>query len=43
MTRGGEKRKMADTTPAGDDYRITITKSEKYRVARDGNRPPIVL
>ena len=28
---------MADTTTAGDDYRITITKSEKYRVARDGN------
>ena len=28
---------MADTTPTGDDYRITITKSEKYRVARDGN------
>ena len=27
---------MADTTNAGD-YRITITKSEKYRVARDGN------
>ena len=27
---------MTDTTPAGD-YRITITKSEKYRVARDGN------
>ena len=27
---------MADTTHAGD-YRITITKSEKYRVARDGN------
>ena len=27
---------MADTTSAGD-YRITITKSEKYRVARDGN------
>ena len=36
MTRGGEKRDMADTTPTGD-YRITITKSEKYRVARDGN------
>ena len=28
---------MADTTLTGDDYRITITKSEKYRVARDGN------
>ena len=28
---------MADTTNAGDDYRITVTKSEKYRVARDGN------
>ena len=27
---------MADTISAGD-YRITITKSEKYRVARDGN------
>ena len=27
---------MADTT-TDDDYRITITKSEKYRVARDGN------
>lgn len=27
---------MADTTSASD-YRITITKSEKYRVARDGN------
>lgn len=27
---------MADTA-TGDDYRITITKSEKYRVARDGN------
>ena len=26
---------MADTTTS--DYRITITKSEKYRVARDGN------
>lgn len=27
---------MAATT-TGDDYRIAITRSEKYRVARDGN------
>ena len=28
---------MTDTTPTDTNYRITITKSEKYRVAKNGN------